>query len=905
MAMGLATWLVLAPGSALASPSPLAWASPVPIDAQPPYAYSTEVSGVSCPSASLCVAVDEVGDVLVSSDPAGGTATWVRSRVAETLNAVSCPSTGLCVAVGNGVIAVSTDPAGGAAAWSTARVGMEGTLLKAVSCASASLCVATEGDSGQGEVWTSSDPSGGAGAWSEVKIAEDEEGVGGVSCPTSKLCVAVGSGYGGNVFTSTDPTAGAGAWTAAKIDSQRLYDVSCPSERLCVATDNNGDVLSSTEPTGGAGAWSSAKVGGLLEHVSCASWGFCVALDGGEAITSADPTGGPAAWSATPIANSPSLDGASCPAMNLCVLVDSDSKVVTSTEPTAEAGAWRITPLEVGHSDLRGVSCASVDLCVWVDDAGNVVSSTDPTAGASAWIESHVDAHRLDGVSCPSAAFCVAVDEAGNVVTSTDPTAGAGAWSVTNVDAEIPLKGISCASVNLCVAIDREGHAVASDNPTGGASAWHVSSLGDSFLGGVSCPSERYCIVTDSNEVLTSIDPSEGRWIAQPAASFSLGAISCSTVSLCVAVGSGAEAIVAWSEPTAHGPSWSQAGFELNPLSGTSCAAGGGLCMVTSVGGNGANGDVIYSYEPAGGAEAWGKSNVYGVPFEPPGGHLNFFEDDVNGVACVAQGMCIVGDRQNRVMVAVPQFATAPENTSPPVLEGTPTVGEALSCTTGAWTGEPAPILTEQWLRNGAPIPGATAGTYAVQAADEGDSVACEVTAANGAGRKSTISNTLHVQTAQGVGGGGSGGGSSGGGSSVGGGSSNKGDGSQGELTGTASNAFVLDDMEIVAAHGTIRLTLTLPAPGTLQIVSETASAQLASHKKKRRTLLVARARLTVSKAGRISVTLAPTGETKRMLSKQGKLKATLIITYTRAGGTARSIYRTVTFRMKLKKSRG
>jgi len=901
MAMALAMSLVAFPGSVLASSSPLVWASPVPIDGQPPYAYPTKVSGVSCPSTSLCVAVDEVGDVLVSSDPAGGVAAWVRSKVAENLNALSCPSNGLCVAVGDGVIAVSTDPVGGTGAWSTAKVGMEGPFLKAVSCASASLCVATDGDGGQGEVWTSSDPTGGAGAWSEVKISE--EGIGGVSCPTSKLCVAVGSESGGNVFTSTDPTAGAGAWTAAKIDSQRLYDVSCSSETLCVATDNNGNVLSATEPTGGGGAWNSASVaGGPLEHVSCASWGFCVALDGGAIVTSANPTGGAAAWSATPIANSLSLDGASCPAMNLCVLADSESKVVTSTEPTAGAGGWMITPVEVGHSDLRGVSCASVDLCVWVDDAGNVVSSTDPSAGASAWIESHVDAHRLDGVSCPSAALCVAVDEAGNVVTSTAPTAGARAWSVTDVDAEVPLIDVSCASASLCVAIDRRGHAVASDNPTGGASAWHVSPVGDSFLGGVSCPSERHCVVTDSNEVLTSIDPSEGGWMAQRVASFSLGAISCPMVSLCVAIGSGAEATLVWSEPTVQGFNWSQARFESNPFNGISCAAGGGLCIVTSVGGNGANGDVIYSYGPAAGAETWGESNVYGVPFEPPSGHLNLFEDDLNGVACVAQGMCIVGDRQSRVMVAVPQFATAPGATSPPVLSGTPTVGETLSCAAGAWTGEPAPILTEQWLRNGAPILGATAGTYAVQAADAGETVACEVTAANGAGRKSAISNTLHIQMAQGPGGGGSGGGSSGGGGSVGGGSSNGGGGSKGGVTGTASNAFVLDGMEIVAAHGTIKLTLTLPAPGILQIVSKTTSAQLASHKKKRKTLLVARARLTVSKAGRISVTLAPTGEAKGMLSRQGKLKATLIITYTPAGGTARFIDRTVTFRLKRKR---
>src|ERR1700691_156550 len=42
--------------------SPLSWASPVPVDDLPPFAAPTEVSGVSCPSRGLCVAVDGVGD---------------------------------------------------------------------------------------------------------------------------------------------------------------------------------------------------------------------------------------------------------------------------------------------------------------------------------------------------------------------------------------------------------------------------------------------------------------------------------------------------------------------------------------------------------------------------------------------------------------------------------------------------------------------------------------------------------------------------------------------------------------------------------------------------------------------------------------------------------------------------
>ncbi len=52
-----------------------------------------------------------------------------------------------------------------------------------------------------------------------------------------------------------------------------------------------------------------------------------------------------------------------------------------------------------------------------------------------------------------------------------------------------------------------------------------------------------------------------------------------------------------------------------------------------------------------------------------------------------------------------------PVNTAAPVVSGTPAVGQTLSCSTGAWTGEPAPTYTYAWLRNGAAIPGASAST--------------------------------------------------------------------------------------------------------------------------------------------------------------------------------------------------
>jgi len=109
--------------------------------------------------------------------------------------------------------------------------------------------------------------------------------------------------------------------------------------------------------------------------------------------------------------------------------------------------------------------------------------------------------------------------------------------------------------------------------------------------------------------------------------------------------------------------------------------------------------------------------------------------------------------------VTVQQGATTPEigatlvrkepvNTTPPVVSGTPAVGQTLSCSTGTWTGEPTPTYIYAWLRNGSAIAGASASTYGVQAADRGAGLACQVTATNKSGSASATSNTLTVPVA-------------------------------------------------------------------------------------------------------------------------------------------------------------
>jgi hypothetical protein len=92
---------------------------------------------------------------------------------------------------------------------------------------------------------------------------------------------------------------------------------------------------------------------------------------------------------------------------------------------------------------------------------------------------------------------------------------------------------------------------------------------------------------------------------------------------------------------------------------------------------------------------------------------------------------------------APPSFdRVTPANISLPVVTGTPTTGQTLTCTVGSWAN--ADSTTFQWLRNGAAIVGATDDQYVLVVADEGTTVRCRVTATNESGSVSVESNAVN-----------------------------------------------------------------------------------------------------------------------------------------------------------------
>ena len=82
----------------------------------------TPLTKISCPSAAMCVAIDQSGDAIVSTKPTGGAATWTRTTIdpGHALTSLACPP-GACIAgddAGNIVVGtgrgVARKPAGAA-----------------------------------------------------------------------------------------------------------------------------------------------------------------------------------------------------------------------------------------------------------------------------------------------------------------------------------------------------------------------------------------------------------------------------------------------------------------------------------------------------------------------------------------------------------------------------------------------------------------------------------------------------------------------------------------------------------------------------------------------------------------------------------------------------------------------
>jgi hypothetical protein len=324
-ALALYVLLALVPSSAAAAPA-LSWTAPTFADG------GSQPTAVSCPLEALCVAVDEAGHVLTTTNPTVATPAWTSTLVDS------------------------------------------GQGLSAVSCAGGSLCVAVDR---KGNALESANPTAGSLAWSSKAIDAGRE-LTGVSCPTTSFCVAVDAA--GNALVSNEPDHG--SWhPAVDIDgNDRLNSVSCSSESLCVAVDTAGGVVASGEPAAGAGVWHRRLLDPAfgLTAVSCGSGGACVTVDAsGDVLASGGPITATPTWSDTEIDPGGALTAVSCAPLGQCFAVDGAGHALASEAPTLASPIWSLASPDVDA--LAGISCSAGSFCLALDTAGRSLSALLPS----------------------------------------------------------------------------------------------------------------------------------------------------------------------------------------------------------------------------------------------------------------------------------------------------------------------------------------------------------------------------------------------------------------------------------------------------------------------------------------------------------------------------------------------
>jgi hypothetical protein len=439
---------------------------------------------------------------------------------ASYLYGVSCTSATMCVAVGNyerhgcecsGVWATLAEVWNGTT-WvivHTVSRGGDVSALYSISCISAT-CVAVGSyefkrtslrplaEVWNGSAWSVTSPPGPAGRTAALD---------GISCTAVTSCTA--AGYAQNATTGYNETLAetwdGSTWTVQKTPnptnslSAGLEGIACSSPTSCLAV---GELLAPSYPDSGfpfslswnGKAWRVRKVpipaGSLLysglRAVACPAATACAAAgfyqsSSGTLVTLLEGWNGQR-WSsqASPVSGQLSsyLDGVACPSAHACTGVGFYVNGQGTGIPFAQqwnGSAWAIEhppdPVAgTGSASLAAVSCPAARACVAVGDYQNRLGAYLPlaeTRNGRSWSISPVPVpgravdSYLTGISCPSAASCMAVgyyDTAlGTVFPLTERWDGT-SWAIVRAPAApgaviTVLNGVACPSATTCVAV--------------------------------------------------------------------------------------------------------------------------------------------------------------------------------------------------------------------------------------------------------------------------------------------------------------------------------------------------------------------------------------------------------------------------------------------------------------------
>jgi hypothetical protein len=244
-------------------------------------------TGVSCPTATYCIAVG-VNQPTVKSSTAvaevwNGSTWTLQSAVSPTLawfSGVSCSATSNCEAVGHDSAGTLAEHWNGSA-WSTQTVPAAVSGLSAVDCLSASFCEATNG-SAEAASWNGT-------TWSAQTMQTGT--IFSVSCGSTSSCEAVGYLLVGREANPLAEHWNGSTWadqTVPNTTDPGLYGVSCVSTTSCTAagvgSNSSGDGVTTAEFWNGS-TWTqqttpnpSGAEDANFQGISCPTTAACTAV---------------------------------------------------------------------------------------------------------------------------------------------------------------------------------------------------------------------------------------------------------------------------------------------------------------------------------------------------------------------------------------------------------------------------------------------------------------------------------------------------------------------------------------------------------------------------------------------------------------------------------------------------
>lgn len=487
--------------------SKCAWANQTTVD--PPPFTEDEFKGISCPGATLCLAVGRNAFAKNSFlEQWNGSAWTLQENLGGEMRQIACASTTTCVAVGVGGSGVANtwmiNQVGGG--WSANAVapplpgGATQSTLSGVSCNATSCTAVGSYRNAEGtyrplvERWNGS-------TWSLQEAPNPPEGSAqnamlSVSCPASNFCVAAGEAAAKPVTELWTGSSWMTAWglLPSGASTGKLASVSCISSVACTFVGSSAEKLGGektlVERWNGfslslQGSPNPTEAQGFvnLTSVSCPSSSSCTAVGyyaskvgGGQATevkTLAERWDG-SAWAIKSTPNSPAsknsaLAGVSCPSMTACTAAglgepgpagEAEVTLAESWNGSAWSTQTTVNPAPRTEDELKDVTCTGPSSCLGIGWNGYAKNSFIESWNGAAWTLMQSMQGEVNGISCSFTNVCTAVGVSSGIAQTwlLNQVSETG-WTVSPVAPPLPagatqtgFNDIYC-NTTICVAV--------------------------------------------------------------------------------------------------------------------------------------------------------------------------------------------------------------------------------------------------------------------------------------------------------------------------------------------------------------------------------------------------------------------------------------------------------------------